>query len=258
MISTHCNFGSQMTAYKSQVYRDLARLMSDAGLTPNLQFGEFLWWFFTNYSTFNPGGGMAFYDPETRADAMTALGRELHLFRTPDDNPDVNGGADALFLRNRLRDHVNSLRAAVLAEHPNAKFELLWPYDVNHPTPAGVHQLGGRLNRFVNLPAEWEQKEGSGLDRIKMEALDFSMWSRDSNLIHKSIEFPLDLGWPKDSVRYLVAIFRGAYTWEREFWYARNLGIPVVNMWAFDHVCIFGLPVPEREYRPRTAQQGRR
>ena len=63
-----------------------------------------------------------------------------------------------MFLRNRLRDHVAALIAHVKSGYPSAKFEVLFPYDVNHPTVVGVHSLGGRLLNFVNFPVEWKLK----------------------------------------------------------------------------------------------------
>src|SRR5574341_1930930 len=137
------------------------------------------------------------------------------LFTGPNDDPGVNGGADATCLRNRLRDHAAAIRDYVRSVHPSARFELLFPYDVNHPVPAGVHNVGGRLNRFVNFPVEWEQKATSGFDRLKMEALDFGAWSRDLNLAMTAILFPLGLGWPKDSLRHLLPVFRPGYAWEK-------------------------------------------
>ncbi|MGH9629738.1 MAG: non-contractile tail sheath protein, partial [Bryobacteraceae bacterium] len=77
--STHCTFNTPMRAYQQSVYKTVADLMADAGLTPNLQFGEFLWWFFTNKTADNPSGGMAFYDEETKTAALAALGRPLHV-----------------------------------------------------------------------------------------------------------------------------------------------------------------------------------
>jgi hypothetical protein len=185
---------------------------------------------------------MAFYHPEVKAAAQTALGRPLHRFVHPNDDPLVNGGADALFLRNRLRDHVASILATVRAGQPATKFEVLFPYDVNHPHPAGIHQLGGALNRFVNLPVEWETKPTSGLDSIKTEALDFGAWSRNLDLARTAIELPFTLGWPKDSVRHLVPVFRCGYAWEKEMAIAASVGVETINLWAFDHVCIYGLP----------------
>ncbi len=254
--STHCAFNSLMLDYQKKVFADVADLMAASGLTPQLQFGEFLWWFFTNWSSENPSGGMAYYDEETKQAALAALGRPLHIFRAPTDDPSVNGFEDANFLRSRLRDYVASLIAHVKTLHPSAQFEVLFPYDVNHPVPAGAHQLGGRLNRYVNFPAEWETKETSGLDRLKMEALDFGAWSRNLDLALTAIHFPVSLGWPKGSIRHLIPVFRAGYPWEKEFNYAVGLGIPAVNLWAFDHICLFNLaPHPARPFA-RSARFG--
>ncbi|MEJ7605291.1 MAG: hypothetical protein WKF37_03265 [Bryobacteraceae bacterium] len=141
-----------------------------------------------------------------------------------------------------MRDHANALITHVKSTHPSAKFELLFPYDVNHPEPAGIHLVGGRLNRYINLPSEWETKAGSNLDRIKMEALDFGAWSRNLDLARTAIDFPIALGWPKESVLHLVPVFRGGYPWEKELAMAAGAGIPSINLWAFDHVCIYGWP----------------
>jgi hypothetical protein len=244
--STHCSFSSAMLAYQKPVYSGVAQLMAAAGLTPSLQFGEFLWWFFNGYlndEKVRIDAGMAYYDNETEAAALAALGRPLHRFETPDDDPGVNGGADARFLRDRLRDHAAGLAAYIRSEHPNAKIEVLFPYDVNHPVPAGVHSLGGRMNRFVNFPVEWESRQTSGFDRLKTEALDFGAWNRNLDLARTAWELPLNLGWPRDSLRHLVAVFRPGHAWEKEVAMARAAGIPVVNLWAWDHVCLFNLAV---------------
>lgn len=240
LTSTHCHFGTGMRAYQTSVYSCIADLQAAAGLTPSVQFGEFLWWFFTSE---NPGAGMAFYDPETEAAAQAALGRPLHRFLTPVDDPGVNGRADATFLRNRLRDHVSALVANLRAVHPNILCEVLFPYDVNHPEPAGIHSLGGRLNRFVNLPVEWEQKATCGFDRMKTEALDFGAYNRNLDLAKTAFMLPISLGWEKPFLRHLVPIFRAGYAWEKEVEMALAAGIPIVNLWAWDHIGLFGLAV---------------
>ncbi|MBM3725671.1 MAG: hypothetical protein FJW40_09625 [Acidobacteria bacterium] len=245
LMSTHCAFSTPMLDYQKQVFAGIAGLMADSLLVPNVQFGEFVWWSFSNQSAMNPAGGMGFYDSETTTAAQAALGRPLHLFTGPDNDPGVNGSADALFLRNRLRDYAAALGAHVRGLHPTAKIELLYPHDVNHPTPAGANNLGGRLNAYVNFPAEWGQKTTSGFDRLKMEALDFGAWSRNLNLAMSTIGFPLALAWPKDSIRHLIPVFRAGYAWEKEYRMARGVGIPIVNLWAFDHVCIYGLSIAE-------------
>ena len=240
--STHCTFNTAMRDYQKSIYLQIADIQAASGLTPYIQFGEFLWWFFTSYNaTTNPSGGMALYDTETTTLAASALGRPLHIFRGPNDDPTLNSSADAIFLRNRLRDHIAALRAHVLATHSSARFEFLYPYDVNHPTPVGIHNLGGALNYFINFPSEYQLKATSGLDTLKMEALDFGAWNRSLDLSRTAIEFPINLGWPKDSIRYLVPVFRGGAAWEKEYLEAKGQGIPVINFWAFDHFNIYNL-----------------
>jgi hypothetical protein len=240
--STHCAFNAAMQAYQQQVFDCIAGLMSSAGLTPRVQFGEFCWWYFPS------AAGMAFYDSDTQAAAQAALGRPLAVFKTPTDDPN---NPDALFLRNRLRDHVAGLISYLQARHPDIQFEVLFPYDVNGPAPAGVHNLGGRLLRFINFPAEWEHPATAGFQRLKMEGLDFGASSRDLNLVKQTVRFPLDLGWPVAQVRYMIPVFNGGCPSESEYRMAQRFRIPAVNLWAYDHVCIFGLPVREPARRAR-------
>jgi len=230
--STHCAFNSAVLHYKTAVYTEIAALMDAAGLVPNLQFGEFCWWYFP------AGGGMGFYDDETKSLAQSALGRDLYVFQTADDDPQINGGADATFLRNRLRDHVAVLASAIRTANPKAQIEVLFPYDVNYPHPVGVHSLGGRLLHYINFPVEWQTKNTSGLDRIKMEGLDFGAYTRNLDLTVETMRFPLNFAWPKNSVRYMVPAFNGGCPWTREYKLASSLGL-AVNFWAFDHFCIF-------------------
>ncbi len=147
-----------------------------------------------------------------------------------------------------------ALVAHVRGFHPSAKFEVLFPYDVNHPVPAGVHLIGGRLNRFVNLPIEWETKESSGLDRLKIEALDFGAWSRDLDLVQAAVLFALGLGWPRDSLRHMLAVFQPGYAWQKECLTALGEGVAVANLWAFDHICLFG-PNPNPARHSATARR---
>jgi hypothetical protein len=73
--------------------------------------------------------------------------------------------------------------------------------------------------------------------------LDFGAWSRNLDLVRAAILFPFQLGWPEDSVRHLLAVFRPGYPWQKEYLTALGEGVSAVNLWAFDHVCIFGWPL---------------
>jgi hypothetical protein len=326
LVSNHCAIGgSKMLAYQKAVYRKIAQMQTAAGLTPSVQFGEFLWWYFpvanykpVGYASFAApisigtaaahglttgaqvtiagvqgntaangtftitvtdathftlngtsgngnytgggtilGGGMAFYDDETSAAAAAALGRPLHTFASPNDDPNPNS-ADALFLRNRLRDHVAALIADLRSAYPTAKCELLFPYDVNHPTPVpeDAPNLGGRLNRFINLPVEWQTQATSGLDTMKVEALAFATTMRDLDLALEAINLFPGFGWPLTALRYLVPVFGIATPWYRELALALGAGINTNNLWAFDHVCLYNLPVPEPALERRAIKVG--
>ncbi len=247
LISQQCAVGaSAVLAFQKQVYRTIAQLQSAAGLTPFVQYGEFLWWYDAG------PGGMAFYDDETKAAAQAALGRALHVFTTPNDDPSVNGGADAAFLRNRLRDHVAALIADLRSAYPAARCEVLWPYDVNYPTPVGSPSVGGQLNRAINLPVEWQSPATAGFETIKVEALAFAATLRDLNLSRQAIGLFQGFGWPLAAVRYLVPVFGIATPWLRELNMVRAAGIPVANLWAFDHICLYNLEVPERQRQRRS------
>jgi len=123
------------------------------------------------------------------------------------------------------------------------KCEVLWPYDVNYPAPTGG--LGGQLNRFINLPVEWQQQPSSGFDTVKVEALQFGAGMRNLNLSEQAIQLFVTFGWPQAALRYLVPVFGSATPWARELAQVWLAGIPIANLWAFDHVCLYNLQVPE-------------
>jgi hypothetical protein len=52
----------------------------------------------------------------------------------------------------------------------------------------------------------------------------------------------------------LLAVFTPGYAWEEEYLTALGEGIPAVNLWAFDHVCLFGL-TPRAEWATVSARR---
>ena len=317
LSSSQCAPIPTVTNYQKSVYASMANLQSAAGLVPWLQFGEFLWWFFSSMSqpvgycsNTNPvsiglgqphgmqtgdrvvvtgvrgctsangtwtitvtdpthftipvsasgewlvgsgrvaGGSMAFYDPVTAAAAQSALGRPLYKFTCQDDDPTVNAGADVAFLAGQLKSHVDGIRAAVLTQYPNAKFEILYPNDVNNPVCYKGEYVsspqGGRLNAAVNLPAAWRTKAGSGFDRFKVEALSWSAQYQHLDLAEQAISFALKspMSWALEDVAYLVPWFNGSCPWPTEFLFADSRGIGLINFWAYDHLAMMSWPLP--------------
>jgi len=230
--SSHCAFAPPFRGYIKKAYEELAGHMETAGLTARLQFGEVLWWYFANAS------GMAFYDAYTTSRFQTQYGRPLHTFLTPNDDPAVNGYVDANFLRQTVKDHVDAIRAYVLAAHPNAKFEILWPLDVNDPTTR-------QLNRHINLPVEWESKAGSGFDTFLIEGFQFAGVDRNLDKVRWMAGYPFEvLSWPRADCRYLMGLFNAGWPWEHDYLAARRSRVPVIKIWAYDHLCLFGRGVP--------------
>ena len=193
---------------------------------------------------------MAYYDPITTAAAQTTLGRPLYKFTCQDDDPTVNNGADASFLAARLKAHVDAIRAAVLAQYPNAKFEILYPNDVNNPIcllgENVQYPQGGRLNAAVNLPPEWKVQQSSGLDSFKVEALSWGATYLDLDLARQAILFAFTdpMSWDIGSVAYLIPWFNGTCPWPREFKLASTRGLGLINFWAYDHLAMMSWPLP--------------
>jgi hypothetical protein len=306
--STQCApMASNFLAYQKACYLHLAQLQHAAGLTPDLQLGEFLWWYFAQanlvpvgYASYTApisigtteahglatgnvvsisgvlgctaangtwtvtvtgsthftlngssgngaytsgglvtGGGMAYYDAETAAAAVGTLGRSLASFWSPSSDPAINGSVDANFLVNRLANHVAAIITAVKTVYSGAKFEVLYPYDVNYPSVYGMYALGGRLNAYVNTPAAWKSP-GGPLTRIKIEALDFGSGTRSLDLVSQAVSLAQGWGWPSASVRYLFPVFNGGCPYLYEQQLAEAVDVAAVTPFAMDHVCLFG------------------
>jgi hypothetical protein len=230
--SSQVAFSSGPQAYMGQAHAAMAGLMLAAGLMPKVQFGEILWWFLANSS------GMAFYDADTQAAAQWTLGRALATFRTPNDDPSVNGYADANFLRTRLYNYVAAIQSYVLSQCPSAIFELLWPMDVNDPDSC-------RLLRYINLPPQWTTRAGSGFDTFLIEGYQYPGINHNLDQATRCAQYPWkELAWDQAHCRYLMGLYYSTWPWLREFVNINRLGLPAIKIWAYDHLCLFGWPVP--------------
>ena len=230
--SSQSAFGTPVESYMQSAYLAMAAMQNAAALPIRLQFGEILWWFQANAS------GMAFYDADTAAAANAALGRALHTFLAPNDDPSINGYADASFLAARLEAFANAIQSAVLASYPSASFELLWPMDVNDPDTC-------KLMRYVNLPSAWQARAGSGFDTFISEGYQYAGMDFDIDKAQRCAEYAFtELAWDQAHCRYLEGWFYSGWPWQREYLAARRTGVPTAKFWAYDHLCLFGWPLP--------------
>jgi len=181
---------------------------------------------------------MGFYDADTAAAAQAALGRALHTFLAANDDPSVNGYADANFLRARLGAYVAAVQAAVLAQVPSALFEILWPLDVNDPARC-------QLLHYVNLPPAWTTRAGSGFDTFLCEGFQYGGIDFNLDEAQTCAGYPFTVpSWDRAHCKYLEGWYNPAWPWAREFQAAQRTAVPLIKFWAYDHICLFGWPLP--------------
>ena len=218
------NFSPASTAYWQKVYTSMAGLMANAGITPYLQFGEVQWWYFAGPS------GMPFYDEYTKNTYAARFHRPLGLISGPDADPQQYPD-ECGFLPGLIGQFTDSIAAAVRQVHADAKFEVLYPPDVNDTA----------LNRIINYPsATWTP---ANLSCLKTENFTYTA-SRDINKCKESIQLPGTLGFPPEQRSHLVGI--GDYTtpWSRERVQAIASGVESVVLFALDQFSLIGYVLP--------------
>jgi hypothetical protein len=239
--SAQCSpMAAPFLAYQKAAFLHVAALQTAAGLPVKLQLGEFLWWFFQEGGPFAGPTGMAYYDDAISADAMTALGRALATFLTPDDDPSVNAYADADFLANRLNDHCAAIVAHVQGTYPDAEFEILYANDVNGLIPTPVSAVGGRLNNYISFPAQWHSHTTAPFQILKLENLAFLTSDRDFNRVRVSLDEITALDWPLNKIRYLFPVQNPGVDGWKEYREALRHGLTSLTPWAFDQVNLIG------------------
>jgi hypothetical protein len=227
------NFGPASTAFWQQVYADMAGLMAAAGITPYLQFGEVQWWYFPAAS------GMTFYDAYTTSSFQAQYGRPMSVILT--QNADTSGlTQECAFLPGLIGQFTSAIRQFVKETYPTARFEVLYPHDVND-TP---------LNRIVNYALDdWTP---SNLACLKTENFTYT-GDRNLDRARESIQFPMQSGFSPSQASHLIGI--GDYTtpWARERALAISAGEESVVLFALDQFCLigYGLPLKSGSRRAR-------
>lgn len=229
------NFSPASLGFWKQVYLDMATVMSEAGVVPYLQFGEVQWWYFPDIT------GMPFYDSYTANTFAATYGRPLHVFATSEVSPALYP-EEAQFLPSLIGTFTNAIMTFVRGTFPAARFEVLYPHDVNNTA----------LNRVINLPVDWSPAR---LDCLKTENFIYT-GGRNLNQCKSSIRLPIDLGFTPAKSSHLVGI--GDYTtpWEKETRLSKAEGVESVVLFALDQFCLIGYPVPLRGGTRRSRYMG--
>jgi len=225
------NFGPQSTAFWQQAYLDMADLMSSAGLRPYLQFGEVQWWYFAAAS------GMPFYDGYTTGTFQAAHGRPMAVIASEHADP-AQYPDECAFLPSLIGAFTNAIMAFVRQSHSDARFEVLYPPDVNDTA----------LNQIINFPkGAWTP---AALNCLKTENFTYT-GNRNLDEAQQSIELPMELGFGCAQSSHLVGI--GEYTtpWDKERLLALGANLDSVVLFALDQFCLvgYGLPLDQSQRR---------
>jgi hypothetical protein len=204
--------------------------MAEAGLQPFLQFGEVQWWYFPHDGAGRSFSGMPFYDAWTTAEFQSRYGHTMAVFAGNDADPAAYPD-ETEFLPSLIGDYTNAISQHVRATHPNARFEVLYPFDVNQTA----------FNKAINFPASaWTPQ---ALECLKTEGLSFTFSKRlkDSE---EGIDLGAALGFPASQRSHLVGLGDATAPWLKEMRIALGKGFESVAGFALDQFCLIGYPVP--------------
>jgi hypothetical protein len=230
------NFGPASTAFWRQVYADMAGVMASAGMRPYLQFGEVQWWYFANASS------MPFYDAYTMSSFQAHYGRAMQVIASQNSDP-AGFEDECAWLRGLIGTFTDACMALVRQSFPTARFEVLYPPDVNDSA----------LNPSVNFPhGSWTP---ANLDCLKTENFTYT-GDRNLDKALNSVMLPMQLGFPPSKSSHLVGI--GEYTtpWAREQRMAEGQLLDSVVLFALDQFCLIGYALPLERSSRRAMFQG--
>ena len=241
------NFSPASTKFWTQIYMDMAALQEAAGLVPYLQSGEVQWWYFPKSKFVSSDGqlmnagdagiGMPFYDDYTTRKFLTVFGRSLPVLMSDADPTGFT--VESGFLAELIGQHTRTIRTAVQASHPNARYEVLYPVDTNSTA----------LNRVINFPtADWVP---GNLNCLKTESFSYT-YSRNLDSSYGSMRTSADRGFANSQRSHLIGIGDAKTAWIKELNLAQSQGLESVVLFALDQFCLIGYPVPPLQNQSRT------
>ena len=217
------NFSPTSLSYWQEVHLEMAQIMVAAGQNPYLQFGEVQWWYFADSEPSLP-----FYDAYTKTQFQAAYGRPISLISSNTILP-ASYPEEASFLPTLIGQFTASIMAYVQQAFPQARFEVLYPPDVNNYP----------MNAAVNLPSSYWTP--AVLACLKTENFTYT-GDRDLDQASQSVDLPSTLGFKPTQTSHLVGI--GDYTtpWATEVGLALSQNVESVVLFALDQFCLIGYP----------------
>lgn len=231
------NFSPASAAFWQQVYLDMATVMTAAGLTPYLQFGEVQWWYFAD-----DGSGMPFYDAYTTSTFQSQFGRAMSVITSNTVDP-ATIPQESAFLPGLIGSFTAQIRSFVRATYPNCRFEVLYPPDVNNFP----------LTSVINYPTtDWTP---ANLNCLKTESFTYT-YDRNLDLSLQSMNSVNALGFPPSQRSHLVGVSDATTAWIKEARLAEGNGFESVVLFALDQLCLIGYPLPLSRGMRRSLQLG--
>jgi hypothetical protein len=228
------NFSPTSLEFWKQVHADCAQVMDEAGVVPYLQFGEEQWWYFPHDGRNPPErvnfASMPFYDAWTTGEFLARYSRAMEVFYNssydPADYPD-----EMEFLSNLIGEFTDAVMAHVRASQPTARFEVLYPYDVN----------SSAFNAAFNFPTGFWTP--SSLDCLKTEGLGLT-FTRNLEASEQGIGMGGPLGFESSQRAHLVGLGDSTAPWLKEMRIAEGQGFESIVGFALDQFCLIGYAVP--------------
>jgi hypothetical protein len=159
-------------------------------------------------------------------------------------NSDPGAFADeCAFLPQLIGEFTDAVMTYVRQTHADARFEVLYPPDVNDTA----------LNRLINFPhTHWTP---ASLDSLKTENFTYT-GDRDLDKALASIQLPMQLGFGRSQSSHLVGI--GEYTtpWSKEQRMAAGEQLDSVVLFALDQFCLIGYQLPLERGARRSQYMG--
>jgi len=238
------NFSPTSLDFWKQVHADCAQVMDEAGLAPYLQFGEEQWWYFPHDGRNPPDrvnfASMPFYDAWATAEFLSRYAHAMTVFYDGNHNP-ASYPDEMEFLSNVIGEFTDAVIAHVRGSFPGARFEVLYPYDVN----------SSPFNRAFNFPtAFWTP---AALDCLKTEGLSLT-FTRNLAASEEGIGMGEPLGFDATQRAHLVGLGDSTAPWLKEVRIAEGQGFESVVGFALDQFCLIGYEVPFPQSARRTVR----
>lgn len=178
----------------------------------------------------------------TAASFQAQYSRAMAVVRNEHSDPSLYA-QECEWLRGLIGRFTEAVMTYVRQAYPTARFEVLYPPDVNETA----------LNTAVNLPIHsWTP---AALDCLKTENFTYT-GDRNLDKARTSVMLPMQLGFSPSQSSHLVGI--GEYTtpWAREQRLAEGQSLDSVVLFALDQFCLIGYRVPLARTRRYALYQG--